>query len=127
MSQKIKNNKFLIIFNILNLILFIFASKNLNNLLVYSVFSFISIISINYFLITWRYYTEIFLNIFIFLGFWFNFSFKISKSHNLPISETNNILSNLAIQDNYAQVLNIISISILSITIFFILIKKFFF
>ena len=126
MSLKIKNNKFLIIFNVFNLILFIFASKNSYDLIDYSVFSFISIISINYFLITWQYYTEIFLNIFIYLGFWFKFSLNLLSGFNKQIPETNKILSNLAIQDNYSEVLFVTSISILFISLVFFFLKKVF-
>lgn len=124
MDQKINKNIFLIIFNLFNLILFYLVIKNSNDKIIYLLFSLVSIASINYFLINWQYYTELFLNIFIYLGFWFKFSVNFAKNTGRQIAETNEYLSSIAINNNYIDVLNIISLSILSITLFFFLIKK---
>ena len=126
MKLKLKKYSPLIIFNLLNLILFLFAVKNSNDVLVYSFFSIISIISINYFFIAWQYYTELFLNLFIYLGFWLKFSFNLIYSFNKRIPETNEFLSDIAIKDNYTEVLLVTSISILFISLVFFLLKNFF-
>jgi hypothetical protein len=124
MDQKINKNIFLIIFNLFNLILFYLVIKNSNDKIIYLLFSLVSIASINYFIITWQYYTELFLNIFIYLGFWFKFSINLAENPGRQIAETNEYLSSIAINNNYIDILNIISLSILSITLFFFLIKK---
>ena len=126
MKYQFTKNIFFIFFNIINFAIFLLAAKNSSDLFSYSWFSIISLISINYCIKYWKFYSELFLNIFIYLGFWFNFSLRILQSYDTPVAETNNYLSKIAIQDNYIEVLNIISISILSITLFFILLKKFF-
>lgn len=123
MIKKINKKIFLSGFNIFNLILFLLAYKNLNEFS-YLVFSIVSILSINYFVKFWKFYSELFLNIFIYLGFWFKFSINISISQNKQIAETNKFLSEAAIENNYFEVLNIISLSIFSITLFFFLFKK---
>lgn len=126
MKLKLKKYSPLIIFNLLNLILFLFAVKNSNDVLVYSFFSIISIISINYFFIAWQYYTELFLNLFIYLGFWLKFSFNLIYSFNKRIPETNEFLSEVAIRDNYSEVLIVTGISILFISLVFLFLKKVF-
>ena len=122
------NNKFLFylfcLFNLFNFILFLFAFSQIDTF-EYLIFSLISIFSFNYFLLTWRYFSELFYNLFIYLGFWFKFSITTSKSFNLTIAETNPILSNLAIINEYSDVLNIISVSIALMTLTFYLIKKY--
>ena len=122
----IKKNIFLAFFNLLNLIIFVFAVKNSNEVFAYSFFSLISIISINYFLVAWQYYTELFLNIFIYLGFWFKFSINLANSFNKKITETNEFLSEIAIKDGYREVLLVASISILFISLVFFFLKKVF-
>ena len=121
-----KNYKFfyLICFNIFNLIIFLDAFKSISTTN-YFLFTLISLFSINYILLTWKFYTELFLNIFIYLGFWFKFSITLSKSFFLTVSETNIILSDLAIINKYSAVLNIISLSIILITLTCYLIKKY--
>ena len=119
MNQKLNKNIFLIIFNLFNLILFYLVIKNSNDKIIYLLFSLVSIASINYFLINWQYYTELFLNIFIYLGFWFKFSVNFAENKGRQIAETNEYLSSIAINNNYIDILNIISLSILSITLFF--------
>ena len=111
-------------FNIFNFIIFLDAFKSIGTTN-YFLFTLISLFSINYILLTWKFYTELFLNIFIYLGFWFKFSITLSKSFFLTVSETNIILSDLAMINKYSAVLNIISLSIILITLTCYLIKKY--
>ena len=94
MELKFKNNFLFLGFNIINIIIFFTSYININSIN-YILFSIISLIAINYTLLYWRYYTELYLNIFLYLGFWFKFSITISKKINYQIAETNKILSNV--------------------------------
>lgn len=121
----LKNEKliYLFFFNFFNFFIFIFAYKNLNTL-PYFFFSIISLITINYTILNWKFYSELFFNILLYLGFWFKFSLNLIKGYNSQISEVNKFLSNTAIENSYSQVLTTTSISILTIFASFFLVKK---
>jgi hypothetical protein len=123
MILKIKKNYFLILFNIFNILLFFNSFKNINSLN-YLLFSLTSLAAINYTLFTWKYYSELFFNIFVYLGFWFKFSLNIAISINYRIPETNEFLSVLAIKNNYSDLLDTLSLAILTLLITFYLLKK---
>ena len=123
MELKFKNNFLFLSFNLINIIIFYISYDNINSIN-YILFSIISLIAINYTLLHWRYYTELYLNIFLYLGFWFKFSINISQKINYQIAETNKVLSDIAVRNNYSDVLDVISLSVLTIFLSFFIAKK---
>ena len=123
MWLKLKENLLLLLFNLFNIIIFFNAYQNIGSIN-YLYFSLISLLIINYTFLNWKYYTELYFNIFLYLGFWFKFSLTISKSINKQIAETQRTLSDMAIKNNYSELLDLVSFSILIIFFSFLLIKK---
>ena len=108
------------LFNLANICIFNLAVKNLNTV-EYYIFTSISIIYINYTLINYKYYSELFFGIFVYLGFWFKFSINIFYETNKLLSEANSTLYYIAVDNSFSNVLNIVSLSILVIFLSFFL------
>jgi len=140
LNESIKNridNRFyffsIILINIFNALIFLNTIQYYNPAH-YIFFFIIILIYINYTILTWEYFTEIFLCVFLYLGLWLKFSINVVKQFQINIInegsnffyETNVHLLKLALKNNFEDVLIKIIFGLLTILITIILFKKIF-